>query len=212
MHDVAVVILARAPEPGRAKTRLAAAVGRERAHEAYRRLLAITAAAVSRWRGPVLLASSGDHGAFKDTGLERLPQREQEGGPLGTRIAAAMAWGFDLAPKVLVIGSDCPGLGYAELRTVGVLLDQAAVALGPAEDGGFWAIGAADPMVASAVAQADVEWSVSTTLATLREHLTAHGFASALGPVLFDCDTAADLDRAVRIRLIPDHSSWDLRS
>lgn len=212
MRDVAVVILARAPERGRAKTRLAAAIGPDRANEAYRRLLTITAAAIGTWKGPVLLAAGGSHAPFAGTGLEHLPSREQRDGPLGQRIAAAMACGFELAEKVLVIGSDCPGLTLTEMRAVGLLLQRAPVALGPAEDGGFWAIGATDPAVADAVARAEVRWSAPTTMAMLCAALAKQGFASELGPLLFDCDTVADFDRAVQAGLLTDHPVPELES
>lgn len=202
MRDLALVILARAPVPGRAKTRLAAAIGQRRAHHVYRELLAITASAVAGWGGPVLLAGSGDRSAFRGTGLERLPWREQLQATLGHRIAAALTWGFGMASRSLVLGSDCPGVVPSDLVAMGTALDSAPVVLGPADDGGFWAIAAADPAVAMAIASAEIPWSDSETMSALRLHLASSGFPSRLGPAHFDCDTAADLDRAVAAGLL----------
>lgn len=202
MRDLAVVVVARAPEKGRAKTRLAADVGVGRAHEVYRELLAITANAVADWKGPVLLAAMGDRLAFRGTGLERFPSREQHTGTLGDRIASAMAWGFEVAPSSLVIGSDLPSLVSSDLRVVGGLMASATVAIGPSEDGGFWAIGATNPAVAGAFGSTGVQWSTPGTLAAIRDDLAMRGFPSVLGPLRYDCDTVADLERAIEEGLI----------
>jgi rSAM/selenodomain-associated transferase 1 len=202
MRDTSVVILARAPERGRVKTRLARHLGDDLALRVYRQLLALTAAAVSAWRGPVLLASTGDLAAFSETGLEHLPRCDQVEGDLGTRLCAALRAGLALAPRTMVIGSDCPAVTRLDLRATVAMLHAAPVALGPAADGGFWAIATATPAAARAIEAAPLPWSTADTLAALQDRLAAHGLDSRLGPVLADCDTQEDLERAVGNHLL----------
>lgn len=198
-----LVVLARAPEAGRAKTRLAATIGEAQALQVYRRLLAITAEAALAWPGPRWLASAGDPAAFAGTGLERLPRADQPEGGLGVVIAAALALGLDRASAVLVIGSDCPGLREPALAAVAGALAAAPVAFGPADDGGFWAIATRAQSTCELVATLPVPWSSRATLATLRSELAAAGLPSALGPTLADLDTAADLDAAIAAGVLP---------
>lgn len=199
----ALVVMARAPEPGRVKTRLAAALGSARALQVYRDLLEVTARAVLSWRGPVLLAATGDAGAFADTPLRALPRCRQVEGGLGARIAAALLRGLGLAPRAVVIGTDCPALRAAHLQAVAALLDGAPAGFGPATDGGFWAVASRDVAAASAIATPGLPWSSPGTLAAVRAQLQAVGLASRLGPVLADCDDADDYRRAIAAGLLP---------
>lgn len=198
----ALVVLARAPQHGMVKTRLAAAISADAAMDVYRQLLATTARVADEWRGPRLLLLDGDAAMLGDTGLADLPRRSQPHGPLGERIAAALCRGLELAPRCIAIGSDCPALSRAALREVLARLDEAPVAFGPADDGGFWAIAAGDVRVAEVVGAAAVPWSTSATLQSLRAALDAAGLSSALGPRLADCDGPADLQRAIAAGLL----------
>jgi uncharacterized protein len=200
-----LVVLARAPELGRVKTRLAAAVGPGAALRVYRQLLARTATAALAWPGPRLLASTGDATAFAGTGFEHLQRQEQASGDLGARIARGLANGLDRAEAALVIGSDCPALTTTHLAAVAELLASAPVAFGPADDGGFWAIAARDRRAVALLATLPVPWSSPTTLATLQHELAAAGLASVHGPALADLDTAEDLAAAIAAGSLAPH-------
>ncbi len=197
MRDVALVVMARAPEHGRVKSRLARTIGDAAALAIYRSLLAITAKAAGKWQGPVLLASTGDVDRFAGSGLERFANVPQAQGGLGSRIAATLRAGLHLCPRAIVIGSDCPGLTVMHLRSVAARLHEAPAAFGPAADGGFWAIATGHDQVVDALTDAALPWSSPATLVAVRTHLTNLDIASELGPLLSDCDTAADLTRAV---------------
>lgn len=197
MHDVALVVLARAPEHGRAKTRLARTIGDAAALTIYRSLLEITARAAGQWCGPVLLAATGDVDLFEGSGLEHFVIAPQAQGGLGSRIAAALRSGLELRPRAIAIGSDCPGLTVNHLRGVAARLQDAPAAFGPARDGGFWAIATGHHQVVDALADTALPWSTPDTLAAVRAHLAKADLASELGPLLSDCDTEADLTRAV---------------
>ncbi|MFM2090316.1 MAG: hypothetical protein RLZZ127_805 [Planctomycetota bacterium] len=199
----ALVIIARAPELGRVKTRLAATLGPERTLVIYRHLLARTAAVATAWPGPVLLCAAGPD-AWAGTGLEHLPRRPQPEGGLGARIRTALEAGLALAPRAIAIGSDCPALDGAALAVVDAALRDHAAAFGPAVDGGFWAVGVADAAAAAALGDDALPWSTARTRAACRERLAAGGLISTeAGPLLDDCDDEPAWRAAVTAGLLP---------
>lgn len=158
MNDLPVTLLvvAKAPEPGRAKTRLAAAVGDSVAAEIAAAALLDTLDAVAAT--PVaarVVALTGDvDGAAGGAEIRRLLQSfnviRQRGEDFADRLANAHA---DAASSsgghpVLQIGMDTPQV-TAELLTECArrLLDSAAV-LGLAHDGGWWVLGVRTPATA----------------------------------------------------------------
>src|SRR5690348_3988462 len=132
MAATSIAILARAPVPGFAKTRLMPAIGARAAAVLQERL---TAHAVAGARaaniGPVTLWCTPDpmHRSFLDLGVTLKRQPE---GDLGARMLAA----FGNTPT-LVIGADCPALSPAHLRDAARALASHDVVLIPAEDGGY---------------------------------------------------------------------------
>ena len=101
-----------------------------------------------------------------------------------------------------MIGTDCPELSRFDLVAIGSLLRTVPVAFGPADDGGFWAMGAASRRVADAVELAGGAGSTGDTLSMLRAALTRQGFNSRVGPTRADCDDGDDLERAVAAGLL----------
>lgn len=197
-----LVVMAKAPEYGRVKTRLARTLGADAALQVYRELLAITATAAREWSGPVVLAVDGDAERFAAHDFPGAARVPQVGDGLGPRIAAALEAGLAHAAATVVIGSDCPRLTPAALHAVAALLAHAPVAFGPAADGGFWAIATNDARTAAVVASAPVPWSSADTLASLRQALAAAGLPSALGIELADLDDEHDLRAAVAAGLL----------
>ncbi len=193
----ALVIIARAPQLGRVKTRLAAGIGGAGALLVYRQLLDVVTAAQAAWTAPVLLSADGDDAAWDGTGLEHLPRRAQAVGGLGSRIAAALSWGINTAGSAIAIGTDCPGLRLPHLQRLAALLTTAPVAFGPAEDGGYWGVAVSDQRAIPVIADDALPWSTPAILRVSRERLAAAGIAHALGDTLADCDDADDLAAAV---------------
>jgi uncharacterized protein len=190
-----VLVLAKAPVPGRVKTRLGAVVGTVAAADlaaaALLDTLAAATAAVSP--GRCLLALEGDlrvaaRAADLADALAGWRIYPQRGDGLGRRIAAAHA---DAGPgPVVQIGMDTPQIGAPDLDGVAVGLADAPAVLAPAADGGWWALALRDP--ARAVAVAAVPMSTSTTHDDTRRALEAAGSPVASAPVLTDVDTAED--------------------
>lgn len=193
-----VLVMAKAPEPGRVKTRLAATIGPEAAARVAAAALLDTldacASAVDAARCRLAvegdLAGAVEAAALRSalTGWTVVPQA---GHGLGERIARACA---ATATPVVQIGMDTPQVTAALLRqSVDTLADRDAV-LGPAEDGGWWLLGLRDP--AGAAALSGVPMSTPMTGALTRQALAGVGLGVADAPSLRDIDELADL-RAV---------------
>ncbi len=150
---VTLLVVAKAPEPGRAKTRLAATVGNQVAADIAAATLLDTLDAVAA--APVaarVVAFTGDLDAA--TGAAEIRQRlesfaviPQRGDGFADRLANAHADSADGYP-VLQIGMDTPQV-TSDLLTgcARELLDAPAV-LGLAHDGGWWVLGVAAPAMA----------------------------------------------------------------
>jgi rSAM/selenodomain-associated transferase 1 len=194
---VAIAILAKAPVPGLAKTRLIPAIGAHAAAVLQERLTETTlATALAAKTGPVTLWCAPDpsHAAFRDL-VARNPVtlKRQSDGDLGARMLTALAAANGPA---LVIGTDCPALTPQHLqRAAKALRDGAEVTLTPAEDGGYVLIGArrSRPELFSGIT-----WSTPSVLAETRARIAAIGLACVEQETLWDIDTEADYARFER--------------
>jgi uncharacterized protein len=191
---VAIAVLAKAPVPGFAKTRLVSVLGLEGAAQLQARLIErATETACKADIGPVTLWTAPDqrHATFEvlrkrlDVQLARQPE-----GDLGARMLAAIA---AARRPTLVIGTDCPVLTAAHLRMAAdVLHDGTEVVVFPAEDGGYALIGARRPLPELF---SDMPWSSGEVMAETRHRLAAFGLAWREPVTLWDVDVPEDLER-----------------
>lgn len=190
---VGVAILARAPIPGEAKTRLIPAVGPEGAARLQRWLLQRTVAmALVAEVGPVSLWCAGDprHPDFAECrAYGPVAVRHQPEGDLGRRMLAAMRESATSA-GVLVIGTDCPALTASHLREAAVALQRHDAVVCPAEDGGYVLIGMHEPIASAFEA---VDWGSGQVMAQTRERLRAAGCDWDEPATLWDVDRPDDL-------------------
>jgi uncharacterized protein len=176
-----LLVIAKQPVPGRVKTRLVPPCTYEQAAALAEAALADTlrtAATVPARRRVLVL--DGEPGPWLPPGYDVVPQC---GGPLDERLAAAFA---AVHGPALLIGMDTPQV------TPGLLMVdwQATDAVfGPADDGGFWALGlrVPDPALLRGVPM-----STPDTGAIQRARLLAAGLRVTDLPRLRDVDTAAD--------------------
>lgn len=191
-----IIVFAKAPRIGAAKTRLARGIGRYEAWRAYREL---TAAAIRAATGPgasLRLAVTPDalsRARFWPVRLSRAPQGP---GDLGQRMATA----FLGVPRgaAVIVGSDIPGMTAAHFRQAFRTLSRCDAVFGPSADGGYWLIGLKDPRRARRLFKG-VRFSGPHALAdTLRN---AAGMRVAMLESLRDIDTQEDY-RAWRRREI----------
>jgi glycosyltransferase A (GT-A) superfamily protein (DUF2064 family) len=194
---VRLLVVAKAPHIGQVKTRLAAEVGHRVAAEVAAAALLDTLAACRDAGGveQCHLALAGDlAGAARESDLRHAlagwTVRPQRGTGLAARLAHAH---HDLGPgPVVQIGMDTPQVDGALLRTVGGLLDAHEAVLGPAVDGGWWALGLRDPDRARALT--GVRMSLPTTGRDTRSALERAGLTVSEAVALRDVDTRADAE------------------
>jgi rSAM/selenodomain-associated transferase 1 len=185
---VQLLVVAKTPVPGRVKTRLCPPYTPQQAARIAAAALADTLATVAATpaAGRALVVD-GDLPA--PAGWVRVAQRE---GTLGERLAQAFTDTAVPGLASLLVGMDTPQL------TVDLLADATDrlaghgtdAVLGPAEDGGWWALGLRDP--AHAAVLRDVPTSTSGTGALTLAALRNRGLRVAALPSLSDVDTAAD--------------------
>jgi uncharacterized protein len=206
VEPIAVVILAKAPLPGLAKTRLIPALGREGAALLQARLIARTlATACAAATGPVSLWAAPEESHFRAL-AQPFPVKllRQVGGDLGARMHAAL----ESSCPALVIGSDCPALEPKHLRgAADALRDGFDAAVIPAEDGGYVLIGLRRPQPALF---ADMQWGTETVMAETRRRAAELGLAVRELAPLWDVDVPDDLERlrkAGLAELVPGFAS-----
>lgn len=191
-----VLVMAKAPVPGRVKTRLCPPCTPQEAAAVAEAALADTLEAVAgSSAGRRIVALDGLPGPWLPTGFTVVPQ---VAGGLDRRLAAA--WTAAGGPGVQ-IGMDTPQVTPALLDHALATLDSAGAALGRAVDGGWWAVALRRP---DPRAFLGVPMSTSATGAAQHARLRLLGLDVAELPPLVDLDTVADLpavtagDRAIR--------------
>lgn len=197
---IELAILAKAPVPGFAKTRLIAHLGREGAAALQRWLLQRTVAtAVISDIGPLSLwcAPDAHHPDFAHCrafgNIRLLPQPE---GELGARMHAAVAASRTPA-GTLVIGTDCPLLTPALIRRAAAALQQHDAVVVPAEDGGYVLIALRHPQPQLFEG---IDWSTEHVMAQTRARMRDLGLRWHEAGRLWDVDRAQDFERlAARI-------------
>ena len=192
----AIAILARAPLPGQAKTRLIPLLGELGAAELQRWLLRRTLlTTVGAGLGPVTLwcAPDATHPEFEHCARSfSISLRVQDKGDLGARMLAAACSAMNPA-GVLIVGTDCPALRPAHLvEAAARLRDGDDAVLSRAEEGGYVLMGlrVAEPAVFEGVA-----WGGAGVLAQTRQRLGSAGLRWSELPTLWDIDRPEDFLR-----------------
>ena len=194
IEAVAVAVLAKAPIPGFAKTRLIPVLGTEGAATLQARLTErAVATACGAGIGPVTLWGAPDeyHATFQAIRAHHgIALARQPEGDLGARILAAL---MAANAPALVIGTDCPALTAGELRTAAdVLRGGTDVVIFPTADGGYALIGALRPEPALF---SDMRWSTAGVMEETRRRLKRLGLSWREPAELWDVDEPADLER-----------------
>lgn len=183
-----LVLFARYPEPGSAKTRLIPAIGPAGAAAVHRRLTERTLALLSASAAPVELHYTGATAVrFREWLGTRVMLAPQVAGGLGERLMAAI----DPAP-VIFFGADTPDLAPEHIAAAIAALEDHEVVIGPADDGGYFLIGMRTPRPALF---ADMAWSTAAVFPETLARLDAIGIAPVILPGLGDCDRPEDLAR-----------------
>jgi hypothetical protein len=198
MTPFCLLVVAKAPVPGFAKTRLSPPATPEQAATIAAAALLDTLAVIDRICDAVpVLALTGDLELASDaprlrTALASWPVIRQRGSGLGDRLANAH---LDASARcdglpVVQIGMDTPQVTAEALTAVAMRLTDHDVVLGPATDGGWWGLGLRDP--AKAAALRTVRMSRADTAVHTLAALTHDRSRASLAGTLSDVDTMAD--------------------
>ena len=191
-----IVIFAKAPVPGKVKTRLVPALGEVGAALLAKRMLADTVdrALAAGLANTELCASphpaDPQWAGHLPAGVRLADQGE---GDLGRRLAAAATRAIDGGERVLLIGTDCPELDGPRLSGAAAQLDRHDAVIFPARDGGYVLLGLARTHPSLF---ADIAWSTSTVAETTIARIRTLGWSLYIGDTLSDIDEPADLERA----------------
>ncbi|MET7640674.1 DUF2064 domain-containing protein [Streptomyces sp. NPDC005438] len=191
--ELTMLVLAKEPVPGRAKTRLTPPYTPGQAARLAEAALTDTLRTVARL--PVsrrVLALSGEPGPWLPEGFEVFPQCD---GGLDVRIAHA----FTLCQgPTLLVGMDTPQLTARHLEPALGGDWHGRAWMGMAEDGGFWVLGLPEPGRAPELVPG-VPMSSGVTGREQRRRLCRAGLRVGALPVLRDMDTARDADRIAEV-------------
>ncbi|QWF81888.1 TIGR04282 family arsenosugar biosynthesis glycosyltransferase [Amycolatopsis sp. CA-230715] len=204
-----LLVVAKAPVPGFAKTRLCPPATPEQAAGIAAAALLDTldaalatpdARVVVAMTGSLADATAGPEIAAALRGITVIPQR---GNGFAARLVNAHADTAALHPghPVLQIGMDTPQVTPDLLASSAAALSEVDSVLGAAEDGGWWALGLRDPRHAEVLA--GVPMSTAETGARTREALVTRGLTVGALPMLSDVDTMADARRVAGGRRFP---------
>jgi len=189
-----IVLLSKAPEAGKVKTRLIPLLGAAAATQLYTTLLYNTLDLCTRARlCPVDLwcSPTASHPFFRQC-HDRYPLdlHTQPPGDLGQRMSVAIATALQRAGAVIVIGADCPGLAISDLETaLEALRTGTDVVIGPAHDGGYYLIGL---RAHHASLFTDMAWGTASVLADTLARTRAEGLRLQQLTARSDLDTPAD--------------------
>ena len=194
--EALAIVFARAPQPGRVKTRLAPLLGARGAAALHARLVARTMrVARAACLGEVELhcTPSTAHPFFRRF-AER--KRLQRGTDLGERMYRALRRGLRTHRAVLLVGSDCPALRAVHLKRAARWLRNGADAvLAPTRDGGYALIGLSR---ISCELFRNIPWGSDRVMARTRARLRRLGWRWRELPRLWDVDRPEDVLRMRR--------------
>jgi len=195
LADVPVMVFARAPEAGKVKTRLTPALGEQGAADLYARFVRqAVASAVGAGLGPVTLWTTPNSRNLFFAGLKQdypIAFADQKGADLGKRMSFAFRQCLLSHPAALLMGTDCPSLTGADLRSAARALASGSDAvLIPALDGGYVLLGLRVPAPGLF---SQVPWGTDAVLDATRRRLRECSLRWKELPARRDIDRPADL-------------------
>jgi rSAM/selenodomain-associated transferase 1 len=183
---------------GKVKTRLAATIGHEKALAVYDQLLKHTVFITKLLVIKKIVYYSSYIEKNDLWNPEYYLKKIQAGNDLGERMNNAFADAFQAGyDKVIIIGTDCPGLNAELITDAFSLLDKHDIVIGPAEDGGYYLLGM--KRLYSDLFK-NIHWSTSIVFEETKKQCVALSLDFCLLPTLSDVDEEKDLIHLKSIR------------
>ena len=199
----ALILFSRYPEPGKVKTRLIPVLGPEKAArlqcDLMQGLLGEAEALLSETE-VIIAFQGGSRTKMRSLFGRQWSYAQQSGQDLGQRMLHALSSELDKGlERVLLCGSDCPGLSTAVLRRGFDALQHHDLVLGPALDGGYYLIGARQGLSRKRLAPifTGIDWGTDRVLRQT-EHKAKHS-ALQVGRI----DVLGDIDRPEDLKYLP---------
>ncbi|MAG13747.1 MAG: hypothetical protein CMN78_04020 [Spirochaetales bacterium] len=190
----ALIIFFKPPVPGIAKTRLARDMGSIGAARMYGAMVRDLANATIGADYQVIPMCSSHDTTFEVPWAQWLIQDK---GDIGQRMNAAFISQFSAGyNNVLLVGTDIPGLDAGIIQSCFTGIYARGMALGPAADGGYYAIGFSDSVFHPDYFSG-IEWSTAEVFAATMNLAKAYNVAPFVGPRLRDIDTIKDLEQVL---------------
>ena len=195
--EMALLFFARAPRPGRVKTRLAATLGETFATQFYdrcaRQVLRESKRVGRAANRYLFCADPEDLPALRRWAGRPFLYAAQVEGDLGQRLSAALALAFSHgAKKAMVLATDAPDLRAHHMIEAAQALDAHDLAIGPSMDGGYYLLAMKRLYPQLFI---DMPWSTSQVLSETLSRARALGLSVHHLPTLWDVDTEQDLRR-----------------
>ena len=209
--SVHLILMSRAPVPGKTKSRLSPPLSPEQARDFHVACLLDLIEAARVWRATrqeagletrlhLFITPAGSEGAFLEAGVTwpaEMSVHVQEGANLGERMERALELALAEPPRpawALLVGTDLPLLGVTHFEEALNVLRRADIVFGPTIDGGYYLVGAKAP---PAGLLQGPRWGTRTVLKDTLHAIRATGHQTGLISPLLDADTVDDL-RAIR--------------
>lgn len=194
MTSTRIIVFAKAPKPGFAKTRLIPLLGAEGAAELAQQMLSNTLfRALAADIGTVELCCTPKiddvawQGIALPVGIEITDQGE---GDLGARLARASKRALENSKFALLIGTDCVEMSTTLLREAALSLHEHDAVIHCTADGGYALLGLKRYSAAPFI---DMPWSTDTVASTTITRIEQLGWSLHVGQLLHDVDTPEDL-------------------
>ncbi len=197
MSNGCIIVFARAPVPGSAKTRLIPALGKHGAARLHAILVERTLSRVceaSATNAMLWGTPSIQHPFFQHCSSRYdLSLHEQRGDKLGARMHHAFSSVLHHSPWAILLGTDCPNLSTDDLaQAIRSMQGGADAVVGPAFDGGYYLLGLRKP---AATLFKNMPWGTADVWDLTRQRLHRLGWEYATLPRQHDLDRPEDLER-----------------
>jgi len=191
-----LILFTRYPQAGKAKTRLIPALGPQGAAELQKRMTEQAVGQIKKFLATQEVAAQicyegGNELLLRDWLAVDLPCLPQGAGSLGERLELAFRTAFaEGVGRVVIVGSDCPGLNPAIFARAFAALARHDLVLGPATDGGYYLIGLAAPQP---YLFREIPWGGSEVFETTRSRADLLQLSTHCLEQLADVDRPEDL-------------------